>query len=304
MTNDQLLAGFLDRSLTEEELLQFESLRNAQPEFAQSVDKMVAVEGLLAKGAPKVAIPVDFLNTVEQAVSAKIVSGVAATSAGMLGGLSGSTMAWIAGVGATLVGATAIYLTSQNPGTTVPVVSSTPSIGVRTTEQQIQNKAANPAKTLETQNANPTAVGKQIAISAPPAAVAPVRQSRTARPENADATAQNPDRALDNLMRDFELCKLQNDNVRCAQISLAIGRTLRQNGNNSGSMEYLNQSLAFAKNSRIVKYQIDALGELGVANMNLGRNTDARKMLQEAVTLGNANGVGVDRWTQLLNDLQ
>jgi tetratricopeptide (TPR) repeat protein len=303
MTNDELLAGFLDRSLTEDELLEFEALRSAQPEFAQSVDKMLTVEGLLAKGAPRVAIPTEFLNGVEQAVSAKIVSGAAATTAGSFAGLSGSTIAWIAGAGAALVGATAIYLSTQSSTKEELSAPAKPTVELRSSEPEFQAKSAQPSGNPSVVAMPSSSINRQPSISAAPAAVTQERQARVVRPDDADATTHNPNRALDNLLRDFELCKLQHDNVRCAQISLAIGRTLLQNGNNTGSLEYLTQSLQFAKNSRIVKYQIDALGELGLVNLNMGRTGDARKMLQEAVTLGNANGVAVDRWTKLLNDL-
>ncbi|NQW29374.1 MAG: hypothetical protein HQ472_02535 [Ignavibacteria bacterium] len=303
MTNDELLAGFLDRSLTEEELLQFETQRNSQPEFAQSVDSMLTVEGLLTKGAPTVAIPVAFLHGVEQTVTAKIASGAATSAAGVGGGLSGTAMAWMAGLGVAIVGTTAVYFSTQSsntPQVIAPQHSTQKSVPVTVPARgiEIDSKATIESKTPEIQ----TPATKQVNIGAAPIA-STVRPVRTARPDNADATAQNPDRALDNLMRDFEQCKLQNDNVRCAQISLAIGRTLRENGNTSGSVTFLNQSLTFAKNSRIVKYQIDALGELGLVALNERHNADARKFLQQAVDLGNANAINVDKWSQIMLDL-
>ena len=43
MTNDELLAGFLDRSLNEDQLLEFESRKSAVSDFAQQADAMIRV---------------------------------------------------------------------------------------------------------------------------------------------------------------------------------------------------------------------------------------------------------------------
>ena len=47
MTNEELLAGFLDRSLSEDQLVDLETRRAADPTFDRDVREMVAVEDVL-----------------------------------------------------------------------------------------------------------------------------------------------------------------------------------------------------------------------------------------------------------------
>ena len=112
MTNDDtLLAGFLDRSLSEDQLLELEARKASSPEFAHQFSNMLTLEGMLAKAAPSIAVPAHFLNAVENSVAAKVLVG-GATSGGFLSGLS-SAWSWFGGAALALVTAGAVYYYTQ-----------------------------------------------------------------------------------------------------------------------------------------------------------------------------------------------
>ena len=109
MTNQELLAGFLDRSLSEDQLLEFEQRQLESPEFAQEVREMLTVENLLTDSAPKVRLPLEFLAMVESSVAAQIIAGAA--TGGILGTLAKFGWGWIVGgTTAAVVGGTALYV--------------------------------------------------------------------------------------------------------------------------------------------------------------------------------------------------
>ena len=88
MTNEELMAGFLDRSLSEDELLELERRQEASPELARELRELVTVEGLLLTAAPIAMAPTDFLHSVENTVAAKVAAGSSMSSAGIFSTMS------------------------------------------------------------------------------------------------------------------------------------------------------------------------------------------------------------------------
>lgn len=280
MTNQELLAGFLDRSLSEDQLLEFEQRQLESPEFAQEVREMLTVENLLADSAPKVRLPLEFLAKVESSVAAQVIAGAA--TGGVLGTLAKFGWGWIAGgTTAAVVGGTALYVaaTSTDDVQPDPRPSRTVSAPKTITPPDIpQPEAAAPAAPA------PTAIRE----------VSKVDVSVKATPTNS---------ALDQLRADYESCSATNDRVRCAQIALQIGRTLRQTQRSSEAETYLTSAVNNARTARLAQFEVDALGELGLLMAERGEVQQAVVYLQKAIDRGQGARIVTTRWSTALENL-
>lgn len=280
MTNQELLAGFLDRSLSEDQLLEFEQRQLESPEFAQEVREMLTVENLLADSAPKVRLPLEFLAKVESSVAAQVIAGAA--TGGVLGTLAKFGWGWIAGgTTAAVVGGTALYVaaTSTDDVQPDPRPSRTVSAPKTITPPDIpQPEAAAPAAPT------PTAIRE----------VSKVDVSVKATPTNS---------ALDQLRADYESCSATNDRVRCAQIALQIGRTLRQTQRSSEAETYLTSAVNNARTARLAQFEVDALGELGLLMAERGEVQQAVLYLQKAIDRGQGARIVTTRWSTALENL-
>ena len=113
MTNHELLAGFLDRSLSEDQLLEFEARQLADPAFAHEVKEMLTVERLLQQEPPRVDYPVGFLATIESNIAAKVAVGAA--GGGLLGFLAHNAWTWIVGgTAAAAISGGALYFATRD----------------------------------------------------------------------------------------------------------------------------------------------------------------------------------------------
>lgn len=148
MTNDDLLAGFLDRSLSEDQLLELEARRASSPEFAQELQNLINLEASLPTARPAAVAPAAFLATVENAIAANLATTVAT-------GAAGAGLSWIsiAGISAAVVAAgvaTTLWLTqpTEPAPTATPPQSAVPSL-VQPAQPQpaaVEQSVATPAK--------------------------------------------------------------------------------------------------------------------------------------------------------------
>lgn len=259
MTNQELLSGFLDRSLSEDELLEFEKRQLESPEFAQEVREMITVEGLLTESTPRVRYPVEFLARVESSVAAKVVAGAAA--AGILGTISKGIWAWIASGAAVAVTGGAIYYATQHQE---PAAEPTPSVQ-RTT--------------APTRVAEPTAAPVEQPIESTPAP-APIKEVTQV---DVDAKATSTNSVMDQLRSDYESCAIGKDPIRCSQLALQLGRKYRQVGQDANAQRYLQAAVGHAKSARLAQFEVDALGELGLLAKSRGNTQEASDLLQQAI---------------------
>jgi len=287
MTNHELLAGFLDRSLNEDQLLEFEARQLADPAFAQEVKEMLTIERLLQQDPPRVDYPVGFLSTIESNIVAKIAVGAA--GGGLLGFLAHNVWTWI--VGGTAVAAIsggALYLVTQDDE---PVAQPT-------VHERVQSAPARP--TVE------QAPVEQPTVVATPTSVPPSVQSvpSAERPITIDAKTTAPDPVLKQLIAEYEQCNTTNDHVRCAQYALLLGRRYRTDGNAGDARAYLESAVRHAQTVRLVDYEMDAHGELGLLAKSRGDLDGASRSFQRAIDIGRAQKRNVVRWTQELESLQ
>lgn len=298
MTNDELLAGYLDRSLSEDQLIELEARRNAEPAFAQEANEMLTVEKLLVLATPVVTPPVDFLSSVESTMAAKVAAG--SSAGGFFSGLASSAWTWIAGACVVVVGgyyvATLESLRSESaqPATT-PTIISTPSLTTpessapadEITKPQIKSNSTSPTPTPVS---NPT---KSVSTPDPKTA-----------PTSVDMTTKNSDRALEALVKDLQACRASGDHVRCSQIALNVGRAYRMRGSINDAEENFTLALSEAQIARLVQFEIEANGELGVTAQQQGRHSDAKERFSQAVALGQRNGIPTEKWAKALREIE
>jgi hypothetical protein len=280
MTNQELLAGFLDRSLSEDQLLAFEQRQLESPEFAQEVREMLTVENLLTDSAPKVRLPLEFLARVESSVAAQIIAGAA--TGGILGTLAKFGWGWIVGgTTAAVVGGTALY------------VAATRTDNVQPDPRPARTTSA--PKTL----APPDVPQAETVV---PSAPAPVTIREVSKVDvSIKATPTNS--ALDQLRADYETCSTTNDRVRCAQIALQIGRKLRQTQRSSEAETYLTSAVNHARAARLTQFEVDALGELGLVMAERGDVQQAAVYLQKAIDRGQSARIVTTTWSTALENL-
>ncbi len=280
MTNQELLAGFLDRSLSEDQLLEFEQRQLESPEFAQEVREMLTVENLLTDSAPKVRLPLEFLAKVESSVAAQIIAGAA--TGGILGTLAKFGWGWIAGgTTAAVVGGTALYVAATRTDEVHP--------DPRPARIMSAPKTVTPPDVLQ------------------PEAVAPATQppvtNREASKVDVSIKATPTNSALDQLRADYETCSSTSDRVRCAQIALQIGRKLRQTQRASEAETYLTAAVNHARAARLAQFEVDALGELGLVMAERGDLQQAAVYLQKAIDRGQSARIVTATWSTALENL-
>jgi len=280
MTNQELLAGFLDRSLSEDQLLEFEQRQLESPEFAQEVREMLTVENLLTDSAPKVRLPLEFLAKVESSVAAQVIAGAA--TGGILGTLAKFGWGWIAGgTTAVVVGGTALYVAATRTDDVQP--------DPRPTRIMSAPKTVTPPVVQQPETAAPSAPTPATIRE-----VSKVDVSVKATPTNS---------ALDQLRADYETCSSANDRVRCAQIALQIGRKLRQTQRSSEAETYLTAAVTHARAARLAQFEVDALGELGLVLAERGDVQQAAVYLQKAIDRGQSARIVTTTWSTALENL-
>lgn len=291
MTNDELLAGFLDRSLNEDQLLEFEARKQADPSFAHEVNEMLTVEGLLKTSAPRGLAPAGFLVGVESAVAYKIFSSSPAAS--VVGGWFSSAWTWVAAVGVTLIGAATFFVVNR-PTSDVQV---RPTSVVQRPTSSVQRPASDvqrPASDVQTQ----TTSQRPLTISQRPLTTDQRPLTINQQPPSTSYEVETSNEStIAKLKKDLDACRASNDHVRCTQIALQIGRTYRERRLTDEAMSYLTMAQLEARQAHIIQYEIDAYGEIGLLMRDAGRKVDANENFRIAVDLGTKNGIDVQRWT-------
>ena len=313
MTNDELLSGFLDRSLSEDQLIEMEARKNAEPAFAHEVNEMLTVEKLLLTATPVITPPVDFLSSVESTVAAKVVAG--SSSGGFLS-LSSSTWLWI--LGASLVATTAFFTIStslKEPSVERTNVERTPlKEQVEGTSLKEQVEGTDVERTPLKEQVEGTPLKEQVeGTSLKEPSVDRTNVEKTplkvdaapaSQPRYNDLTTQSSEQALQGLLKDLKACRASGDHMRCSQIALNVGRTYRLRGSMDDAEENLTIALTEAKTAKLVQFEVEANGELGLVAQLHGDAQEARSRFNRAIELGTKNGIATDKWSKALQGLE
>lgn len=295
MTNQELLAGFLDRSLSEDGLLEFEARKTASPEFASEVREMLTVEELLTSAAPRVHYPVEFLASVESAIATKVAAG--ATASGFFTSLAQNAWTWITGgTAAVVIGGGAIYLATK-PATE-------PTRQARTTISAAPSPGSAPTVAAKTPAPAPTAVQAPAParLNAKPQ---PAMVSTVSNPSSVELNANTtePDPVTKQIIAEYEKCKGSNDQVRCAQLALQIGIKLRKDDHSTEARQYLEAAIGHARQLKLAEFEMDANGELGLLARTEGDEQRAAAAFRRAIEIGEGHKKNTSRWSSALEEL-
>lgn len=292
MTNDDaLLAGFLDRSLSEDQLLELEARKAASPEFAHQLSNMLTLETMLASATPKAAIPAHFLASVENTVAAKVLVG-GASAGGLLSGMS-SIWSWLGGAALVLVTAGSIYYYNQ-PAADAVVQTTLPT-------DDAQTVVVEPSSTI----AEPTMPEPQP-VSVPsttPKAVTPPSADPATSSSSENLKSISPEAALAITVKEYDAHVTSADHVNATLKAITIGRTYRSANDLGRSEEYFVKAVVHARKAKLAAQEITALGEQAVTMAARGNETQARLLLNQAILRGSQTGIDVSVWTQKLKDL-
>jgi len=315
MTNEELLSGFLDRSLSEDELLEFEARQAANPSYATEVREMLALEDLLSTSAPRGMAPADFLHTVENVVAAKVAA--APVSSGLFTGLS-SIWTWIGGAAVTLVAVgTTLWYTSTNTASgdsqsvAEPVVAKTP------TPAQVSPPAAStaePSSDANSVSASQSSAERSAAEASrqtPTAALdrpAPVVTSQpTVASASADGTAKvdNPNEdAVTRARAELDRAVASGNNLVAARLALSLADELRSAGKTDELQSMLQRGLEYARMSRVADYEVKALGELARFESSRGYERQAATYYRQAIDIGKRAQLDVSAYESALQSLE
>lgn len=300
MTNDELLSGFLDRTLNEDQILEFQARREAQPEFDQQVQAMLRVEQALPIASPSISTPVALFETVEATAihhiaqhvgSQVVVGGSAGALSSALSRIATSAWTYATIMGISAVGAGIAYIsnvdtrptsansviTIQSPGSAQPVV-------LRLSVPQDELLAPTTVHHIPSM--------RDLQAPWTTAADVPKFSHRSAQgTHRIDVQMESSDPALESLLRDFDKSSADADIVRRAQLGLAIGRTYRERGQFQLAERFLGTSLVDARKSRIVEYEVEVLTELALSALTAGHRTDAAEYAQKAQTVAERAGI-------------
>lgn len=286
MTNEELLAGFLDRSLSEDQLVELEARRAADPTFDQDVREMVAVEDVLLTAAPVTVVPTDFLARVEDTMAAKVAAG-SSVSTGVSAALKTAGVA-IATVG-TAIG---IYVASQRTEHAATQPSQPISNAPAVTSAPPSTSSVESAQTTRVSESRSTPIASRV-------------DEQPSADGSANAYASASTSLVDRLLAQYASCKQQNDNMRCTQLALNIGSQYRKQGEYQMATTYFNEALASARSLRVVQYEVEALGNIGLLNLDRGSTTAAATYLRSAIERANGiDGVNVDAYRRALSGLE
>lgn len=295
MTNDDtLLAGFLDRSLSEDQLLELEARKAASPEFAHQFSSLLTVESMLTTATPKSTIPAHFLNTVENAVAAKVLAGGAA--GGFLSGLS-SAWSWIGGAALALVTAGTVYYVNQ-PAPQPVVVQQTPSVLVQPSDVPVSQPSTQTAPDVETDSRISTP-------SAPPTVTENPKGDADGSGMTDMKTTSSKQAAIDQAIADYDVAVQSSDFVSATQRAMTLGKKYFENDDLAKSEAYYAKAVLHARKAKLAELEVQALGEQAKTEIARGNESHARLLLEQAIARGSQiTGTDLSVWTRLLKELR
>lgn len=325
MTNDELLAGLLDNSLTETEHRELSARMAASPQFAEEVREYLAVEEALQKSRPALrpGVPSNLMDLVENSVAASVAAASGAAVVSDTAGRSILSNRIIGGLSLVLLSGAALwYFTSSGsePTATQPA-------GNQTIVQQQQTPhtiAPQTPSAIAPQNTVANSEQPSVSASAPvqqqqeqPAAQ---EQTNTQTNNSAETPAANGSRSMDaktqgqegkarvelaKRMAEYEKSKADGDAIRTMLAASQVGivqLTLRDFGS---SKLYLNEALTLARQLKLAESEATITGQIGLLEKERGNRQEAVSLIEECVNkLRAIDSPELQRWQDELRTLQ
>ena len=116
--------------------------------------------------------------------------------------------------------------------------------------------------------------------------------------------SSSPEAALALTVKEFEAHVISSDHLNATLKAIMIGRTYRSRGDLGRSEDYFAKAVVHARKAKLAVEEVNALGEQAVTVAARGNETQARLLLNQAISRGSQTGIDVSVWTQKLKDLR
>jgi hypothetical protein len=303
MTNEELLAKYLENSLSETESAEFQKLINTSPEFARDVRELSKIEAFLSTGTISAAIPEDFLASVEHHVTEKIhhdkyhAPGSGNAFNKILSGFWIIPMIFLLGVGGYYLLRNTDEKIQQNQETPAPVlkeeISQTPEV------QSIPEQPSAQKETSQSTRENPSIVQNEEAVS----------QQPTRNPDELQLKAENAQSNSDKIA--FEKTREKLNSARAEGKKATEAALLKQMGMIAAKMSnitearaYLNDAMNLARSLHLTELEAESTGELGLIFKKEGNTEMATGHFKKAIELLKASGQSTERWEKEIRSAQ
>lgn len=309
MTHEELLAGYLENSLSAQQLLELQAVLAADPVLAAEIARLQKLESILAEAQVCPPAPAEVIAEAETSVINKM--NFAPGSRPFVQRGLGSWILWGAAVIVlVLLGVGLALVTGNDNVQPVGTDDVLPRQDHAETKVLPDNaEAPLPANQIHTQKEQRP---DQVKIREHVNAVRPDNdqvQSQVTNHNNdtersLGLDANQPTSALSQLISEYQRCLQQGQEIRCAQLALAIGRQYRKNGDVANALHYLETALSQAESAKTVQQQIQILTELALTNIGAGNTKSAQTFLSKAISLAESKGLPATQQKELLKSLE
>jgi tetratricopeptide (TPR) repeat protein len=303
MTNEELLAKYLENSLTDTESAEFQKLLNSSPEFARDVRELSKIEGFLTAGAITAAVPEDFLAGVENHVAEKIhhdkYHGPASGNAfnKILSGFWIVPLLFLLGVGG--------YFLLRNSDEKVQPQQENPAVvlqeqSAQTPEIQPQPETPVAHSELPQPKAENPAITQNDEITQQQPVANPDKMTASATKEKNNAQTAAFEKTQENLLK----ARAAGQKAQEAALLKQLGILSAKNGNTHEAKTYFNDGINLARTLRLTELEAESLGELGMVFKNEGDKGAAVDNFKKAIELLKRVNQPTERWEKELKSVQ
>ncbi|HYF03280.1 MAG TPA: tetratricopeptide repeat protein [Patescibacteria group bacterium] len=305
MTNEELLAKYLEDSLSRGERAEFDRLVSSSPEFARDVQELSKIEGLLKSNPGLSAVPAsdDFLASVENLVTDKIhhdkhhSSSTATTFSKILSGMWIVPILMLIGIGAFfLLRNTDTQVPQQPPVADQPVIP----------QQQPMIPQQQPQPEIQSETSIPEPSANQSSI--PQIQSEPQQPAQVRTPDQVEATVsstQSNDRALyDKTLEKLGTAREKGNRATEAALLKQMGILALRLGNIQEAKMYQRDAIALARSLKLVELEGEAMGEIGLVYKKEGDLGSALDGFKKAIDILKGAGKNPERWEKELKEIQ
>lgn len=291
MTHEELLAGYLDNSLTESEKAEFEGLLKTSPEFARDAQELLKIEEFLKEGTAITSpIPEDFLAGVENRVAGRIHhERYHAEGPNVFNKILSAL--WIVPI--ILILGTGAYFLLRSPEKQPAkeqevVLKDNGNSTVRAPEQQVQPEA--PASVRQPGSAPE----QQMPVESEPQGT--IRTPAEMQVNVERQKSDSEEKALENTRQKLSQARAEGKKATEAALLKQMGMLAFKTGNISEAKNYLHEAIALSHSLRLTQLEAETSGELGIVLKREGNLTDAKEYFTKAIELLKASGQNAERW--------
>ncbi|MES2766538.1 MAG: tetratricopeptide repeat protein [Bacteroidota bacterium] len=308
MTNEELLAKYLENSLSESEQAEFNKLSNTSPEFARDVRELSKIEGFLQAGTiAGSVVPEDFIASVENHVTEKIHHDkYHAPGAGGNAFTKVLSAFWIVPV-LLMLGVGGFFLLRNTDHQPAQSQTNAPVLKENTgTDNSLKDQATQVAPQdngSQTEATHQQAPKENIAANTPDEATQPetIRNPNELLGTTKNTSPANPEAAaFDRTREALNTARAEGNKPREAALLKQMGMLTAKMGNIAEARIYLNDAMNLARGLHLTTLEAESTGELGLIFKKEGNQTAAAESFKKAIELLKTAGKPTERWEKEL----